>query len=99
MAAIRKSLAAGLPRSLDLTYDQILLGIDETDRPAVMKVLMALTVCKMPLVLEEIAEILAVDLDIMPPRFDPDSRLLDPKTILSMYVPYFHFSSRLVNKQ
>ncbi len=86
VAAIRKTLAAGLPRSLDLTYDHILLGIDEMDRSAVMKVLMALTVCELPLVLEEIVEILAVDLDTMPPRFDPDARLLDPKTILAMYV-------------
>src|SRR5271168_34743 len=83
VSAIRKAMSA-LPKSLDETYDRILLGIDEIHQPEVMKVLHALTVSVSQLTLEEIVEILAVDLEATPPRFDPDSRLLDPRTILSM---------------
>jgi len=83
VSAIRKAMSA-LPKSLDETYDRILLGIDEIHQPEVMKVLRALTVSMSQLTLEEIVEILAVDLDATPPRFEPDSRLLDPRTILSM---------------
>lgn len=75
---------SALPKSLDETYDRILLGIDEIHQPEVMKVLHALTVSVRQLTLEEIVEILAVDLEATPPRFEPDSRLLDPRTILSM---------------
>ena len=49
-----------------------------------MKTLQALTVEECPLRIEEIVEILAVDLDSAPPRFYPDSRLLDPHSILPM---------------
>jgi hypothetical protein len=83
VSAIRKAMSA-LPKSLDETYDRILLGIDEIHLPEVMKVLHALTVSVRQLTLEEIVEILAVDLEVTPPRFEPDSRLLDPRTILSM---------------
>ena len=83
VSAIRKAMSA-LPKSLDETYDRILLGIDEIHQPEVMKVLYALTVSVNQLTLEEIVEILAVDLEATPPRFEPDSRLLDPRTILSM---------------
>lgn len=84
VAAVRKALTAGLPKNLDQTYDQILAGIDESHQVEVMKVLMALTVTKEPLTLVDIVEILAVDVDASPPRFDTDSRLLDPRNILSM---------------
>ena len=81
--AIRKAMSA-LPKSLDETYDRLLLGIDEIHQPEVMKILHALTVSVRQLTLEEIVEILATDLEATPPRFEPDSRLLDPRTILSM---------------
>ncbi len=84
VAAVRKTLFVGLPKNLDQTYDQILAGIDESHQSEVMKIMMALTVAKEPLTLEDIVEILAVDLDTIPPRFDADSRLLDPRSILSM---------------
>jgi hypothetical protein len=83
VSAIRKAMSA-LPKSLDETYDRFLLGIDEIHQPEVMKVLHALTVSVGQLTLEEIVEILAVDLEATPPRFEPDSRLFDPRTILSM---------------
>ena len=75
---------SALPKSLDETYERILSGIDEIHQPEVMKVLYALTVSVEQLTLEEIVEILAVDLEATPPRFEPDSRLLDPRTVLSM---------------
>jgi hypothetical protein len=81
--AIRKQMSA-LPKSLDETYDRILLSIDEIHQPEVMKTLQALTVTVDVLTPEEIVEILAVDLEATPPRFEPDSRLLDPRSVLSM---------------
>lgn len=83
ISTIRKAMTA-LPKSLDETYDRLLLGIDEVHQPEVMKILQALTVSRHPLTLEEIVEILAVDLEATPPRFESDSRLLDPRSILSM---------------
>ncbi|KAK0123929.1 hypothetical protein ONS95_008919 [Cadophora gregata] len=84
VAAVRKALTAGLPKNLDQTYDQILAGIDEEHFTEVMKILQAVTATNDPLTLEDIVEILAVDLDANPPRFDPDSRLVDPRNVLSI---------------
>jgi hypothetical protein len=84
VASIRKALAAGFPKNLDQTYDQILLQIDEFHQQDVLKTLQALTATHESLTLEEIVEILAVDVDSDPPHFDSDSRLLDPRSILSM---------------
>jgi hypothetical protein len=84
VAAIRKALAASLPKNLDQTYDQILSQIDELHQAEVMKILQAVTVTIKPLTLEEVVEILAVNLDSTPPVFERDSRLLDPRNILSM---------------
>jgi hypothetical protein len=84
IAAIRKALAAGFPKNLDQTYDHILSQIDELHQQTVLKTLQALTATVESLTLEEIVEILAVNLDTDPPQFDPDSRLLDPRSILSM---------------
>jgi hypothetical protein len=84
VAAIRKALAAGLPKNLDQTYGQILSQIDEIHQQDVLRTLQALTATYESLTLEEIVEILAVNLDWDPPHFDPDARLLDPRSILSM---------------
>jgi hypothetical protein len=84
IADIRKALAAGLPKNLDQTYDQILSQIDEFYQAEVMKTLQAITVTVKPLTLEEVVEILAVDLEATPPVFELDSRLLDPRNILHM---------------
>ncbi|PVH76555.1 hypothetical protein DL98DRAFT_517882 [Cadophora sp. DSE1049] len=84
VAAVRKALTAGLPKNLDQTYDLILASIDEDHLGEVMKILQALTVTNEPLTLEDIVEILAVDLEANIPRFDPDSRLLDPRNVLSI---------------
>lgn len=84
IAAVRKALAAPLPKSLDETYDNILSGIDDAYQAEVMRTLQAVTVAVDHLTLEQVVEILAVDLDSQPPRFDIDARLLDPRNVLSM---------------
>ncbi|RFU25926.1 hypothetical protein B7463_g10412, partial [Scytalidium lignicola] len=84
VASIKRAMTAGLPKSLDDTYDQILLRVNDIYQPEAMKVLKALTVASDLLTLEEIVEILAVDLESVPPHFDPDNRLLDPQNILTM---------------
>jgi hypothetical protein len=84
VSAVRKALSAGLPKNLNQTYDQILSQIDESHQRDVLKTLQSLTATHESLTIEEIVEILAVDLDSDPPHFDPDSRLLDPRSILSM---------------
>jgi len=84
VAAVRKALATPLPKSLDETYERILSNIDEVHQPEVMKILQALTVSIDHLTLDQVVEILAVDLDSIPPRFDPDARVLDSQSILTM---------------
>jgi hypothetical protein len=84
IAAVRKALATPLPKSLDETYERILSNIDEAHQLEVMKTLQALTVSVDHLILDQVVEILAVDLDSAPPRFEPDARLLDSRSILSM---------------
>lgn len=83
VAAVKKALTS-LPKNLDETYDRMLRDIDDFHQIEVMKTLQALIVTLEPLTLEEIVEILAVDLDSVPPQFDPDFRLLDPRSILTM---------------
>jgi hypothetical protein len=84
VAAVRKTLKDGLPKSLDETYDHILSGIDETHHLEVIKTLKALTATAEALSFEELVDILAVDLDSSPPGFNPDARLLEPRSILSI---------------
>lgn len=83
VAAVKRALIS-LPKNLDETYDRILLEIDDFHQIEVMKTLQALIATLEPLTLEEIAEVLAVDHEALPPRFDADCRLLDPRSILSM---------------
>ncbi|TAQ86423.1 hypothetical protein B7494_g5250 [Chlorociboria aeruginascens] len=83
ISSIKKAMTA-LPKSLDETYERILLAIDEGYRTDVMRTLQALTEAVTPLKLEEVVEILAMDFNSNPPQFNPNSRLLDPKSVLTM---------------
>lgn len=83
VAALKRALIS-LPKNLDETYDRILMEIDDFHQAEVMKTLQALIVTLEPLTLEEIVDLLAVDHDSVPARFDPDFRLLDPRSILTM---------------
>ncbi|KAM3087481.1 hypothetical protein ACMFMG_001567 [Clarireedia jacksonii] len=82
---IRKAMTT-LPKSLDETYERILEQIDESYHADVRKILQALTVAKKSLTVDELVEVLAVNFDFENelPQFDEDSRLLDPRTVLTM---------------
>jgi hypothetical protein len=85
ITAIRKAMTT-LPKSLDETYERILEQIDESYHTDVRKILQALTVAKKSLTVDELVEILAVNFDCEHelPKFDEDSRLLDPRAVLTM---------------
>jgi hypothetical protein len=62
-AAIRDTLDK-LPKTLDETYEQILLSIEEAKRNSAYRLLQCLAVAIRPLRVDELAEVLAL-------RFDP----------------------------
>lgn len=76
-ASIR-SILDDLPKSLDETYSQTLLGIDEEKREYAQRLFRCLTISIRPLRVEELAEIFAVRFDeAAPPTFNPDWRPVD----------------------
>ena len=80
---LRQALAS-LPETLDDTYARILLNIDKQHNHyyrEVLKLLQWLTFSTQPLRLEELAEIVAIDIDETP-RFDPERRWPEPQDIL-----------------
>lgn len=70
-----------LPKTLEETYDQILLRIEESHRQSALKILQWLAFAAMPVTIEAAAEVLAVDLGTEP-RYDPDFRLFDPRDVM-----------------
>ncbi|KUJ17322.1 uncharacterized protein LY89DRAFT_733179 [Mollisia scopiformis] len=84
VAAVRKALSTDFPQDLEGTYDQILHDIPSNCQPEASKVLQALIATRELLSVEEIVDILAVDLDSTPAKFDPDARPIDPRSILSL---------------
>ena len=75
--AIRHTLN-NLPKTLDETYEQILLGIAEAKRDSALCLLQSLTVAIRPLRVEELAEVLA--LQFVPgqsPEYRADWRPVD----------------------
>lgn len=81
----RKTLAS-LPGTLDDTYARILCNIDTQHKShsrEILKILQWLTFSTRPLRLEELAEIVAIDIDETP-RFDPERRWLEPQSVLMM---------------
>ena len=82
---IRQALAS-LPKNLDDTYARILCHIDNRYNHYsrfVLKTLQWLTFSTRPLLLEELAETFAIDVDETP-RFDPERRLPEPREILTI---------------
>jgi hypothetical protein len=64
-----------LPKTLDETYERILLGIDEEKWRYAYRLFQCLTVAVQPLLVKELAEVLAVQLDTEAiPEFNPDWR-------------------------
>ncbi|KAI9805277.1 MAG: hypothetical protein M1833_005730 [Piccolia ochrophora] len=78
-----KAALKSLPKSLDETYERILLGISEDFYDDTFKILQWLCFSARPLRLSEICEVLAVDPKATP-RFSIEQRLLDPRDVLSM---------------
>lgn len=78
--ALRKVLAS-LPKTLDETYARILSNVDESHVHCVYKILQWLTFSTRPLEIEELAEVVAIDVNEQP-RFDPEKRFADIHDIL-----------------
>jgi ankyrin repeat protein len=80
--ALRKSLA-GLPPTLDETYERILYAIDEEDSEYAVRILRWLAFSCRPLLVEEVAEVVAIDIE-RNPAFDSEEVLEDPLEVLSI---------------
>jgi len=81
-AALRRSLAT-LPKTLDKTYERILCAISEADSRYAVTILQWVMFSFLPLSLDQVAEIAAID--VKNERiFDPDDVLEDPYDILSI---------------
>ena len=80
LSGLRRALAS-LPKTLDDTYTRILCNIDEDHYQYASKILQWLTYSARPLKLEEVAEVIAIDVEENP-RFDPGNRFPEPRDIL-----------------
>lgn len=83
LPALRRALNS-LPKTLDETYERILMNIDESYVSDVKKILQFLTFSPRPMNLAELVEVLAIDMEREEPRFDVENRIPDPKDIISM---------------
>lgn len=72
-----------LPETLDETYARILCSIDEDKRQFALRLLQWLTFSARPITLAEVAEAIVVDVN-EDPRFDMDSRFLQPTDVLTI---------------
>ncbi|KAI9893734.1 MAG: hypothetical protein M1814_005950 [Vezdaea aestivalis] len=88
---LRKALSA-LPKTLDKTYDPILLEIPETYYEDTLKLLQLLCFSARSVRLLEACEILAVD-PYSVPHFSPEQRLHDPLDILTLCSGFVTISS------
>ncbi|KAH0534080.1 hypothetical protein FGG08_007314, partial [Glutinoglossum americanum] len=79
---LRKALAS-LPKTLDDTYARILCSIDEVHRENALKILRWLAYSARPLQIEEVAEVIAVNIEDHP-QFDPERRFPEPRDILTI---------------
>lgn len=83
LSKLRKALHT-LPRTLEETYNRILLNVDEELREETLKLLQWLAFSARPLALAEMAEVFAIDGSTPTPRFDPDQRPRDPRDLLDL---------------
>jgi hypothetical protein len=74
---------AGLPPNLDQTYDRILAAIDEDYSQYALRILQWLTFSARPLLIDEVAEVVAIDAK-RDPAFDCDEVLEDPLEVLNI---------------
>jgi hypothetical protein len=78
-----RDVVASMPRSLDDTYERMLLNIPDIYARDAFRVFQWMVYSARPLMVEEISEILAFDPDQNPP-LDAQRRLFDPKQLLSI---------------
>ncbi|MCJ1380068.1 hypothetical protein MMC17_003171 [Xylographa soralifera] len=81
-ATLRKTLML-LPKTLDDTYARILCNIDEQYSEDAFKILQWLAYSARPLSIEEVAEVLAVNIEGHP-RIDPNNRLRESRDVLTI---------------
>ena len=81
-ASLRRSLGT-LPPTLDKTYDRILSAISEADSQYAVPILRWLTFSARPLSVDEVAEIVAIDLEDEA-KFDREEVLEDPLDVLNI---------------
>ena len=86
-----------MPRTLEETYERILLNINEEYCSDAIKVLQWLAFSARPVTLVEVAEALAVDFTDTIPRFDPDQRMPDPQDILFICSSLVSTSSQIAS--
>lgn len=79
---LRKTLAT-LPKTLNQTYERILLNIDEEHAAYAKRFMNWLAYSARPLRLKELAEIVTVEV-LEEPRVDPLRRLPDPEDVLTI---------------
>jgi Ankyrin repeats (3 copies) len=72
-----------LPKTLDDTYSRILCNIDEQYSQDAFKILQWLAYSARPVSIEEVAEVIAVDIESNP-RFNPEGRIRDSRDILTI---------------
>ncbi|KAH0556010.1 hypothetical protein GP486_006045, partial [Trichoglossum hirsutum] len=77
---VRKALKS-LPRTLDATYDRMLLRIDKESQGQALSALKWLAFSARPLDIKELAEAVVVN-PREDPRFDPEDRLFDSSELL-----------------
>ena len=82
MGKLRQTLNS-LPETLDDTYDRILCQIDPLFKREVLHILQWLTCSLRPLSLDEVAEIVAFDVD-SDDKFNSENRLAEPEDVLKI---------------
>ncbi|EMD37982.1 hypothetical protein CERSUDRAFT_122810 [Gelatoporia subvermispora B] len=74
-----------LPETLYGTYDRILNGVEENKADRLLRIFQCLTVCRRPLRIQELAEVLAVDVESDIPELKTEWRYNNPDvTVLAM---------------
>jgi hypothetical protein len=79
---LQKALVV-LPPNLDQTYNRILAAIDEDYSQYALRILQWLTFSVRPLLIDEVAEVVAIDAK-RDPAFDRDEVLEDPLEVLNI---------------
>jgi hypothetical protein len=80
---VRETLRS-LPKTLDETYDRILVGVSDVDRAYTFRALQWLAFSARPVSVNEVAEAMVVDLDCELPHVDRDRALRDPHDLLDI---------------